>query len=687
MATVPNNASPGKSTNFPRELVAAPRWGTWKYDGEDKIPDPKINQPQKWKAFSQVADAVHKAFLFVEDDPWFSIDLDWKKSPTKKASAVQLAIIDRAIALGMYKETSPSKLGVHLWGRCDKSKWPRSPGGTLAAITPNKSGVEMYAAGRYFTMTANADAAFTGELPDCTAFALELFATYKPEHKRKDASKGNGHDRDADPRLVKHALTFLDPDCSHNEWVAIGQMLHDWGAQGHDEAFGLWDAWSATSKNNMYPGRESLLNDKWRTFTAGAGRAIASLFDLAKEKGFNFTLPPEKELGPHAEITAQELMGNAKPKPKTVRQLNVSDAHTIQPKKIAWVWLGRIARKTLAMVVGVQGDGKSIFVGSIIASLTSGKPFVDGTKPLATGRVILISGEEDAGSVLVPRLDVAGADLSRVKIVTGSTEHVGKKKLQRMFSMQDDVNSTRQLLKEYVAAGDPAIAIVVDPLTAYMAGKKKIDAYNDSEVREVLMPWVQVASDFNIVLLVVAHFNKSVGLRAVHRVANAAAAPAVARAVYLVSPANGIAEFLENNQLKIFAPVKFNLGKYPPSHLFTIESVDYPKTQDTVGRVLSQGIAHVTADDVMASKPSQRQTPLRAKIIEALTRSNTGEGGLRRNKLANAVGQADGSEGFVSAIRIMVEQGALIDQRGRLYTRAQADARSKVDAQAGELLG
>ena len=649
MSTV-TQGKPSRNTkiqNVPRELRDAHCWGAWSFVGSDKVPLYKVNEPKKWKRLVEVTDVHHLAFVFDATMPWFSVDLDWKR--TGAPTPEQQRIIAQAIKLGLYMEKSPSKLGVHLWGRADKTKWPRSPSGKLSALKRDELGIEMYASDRYFTVTGDSDKPFDNGLPDATQFALELFTKHK---KKRDALPVQ---RDAPTlELVQQALVHLDPDCGYDEWLHVGQALHDW-----DDAFNLWDEWSAKSAKK-YPGRDALV-DKWASFTAGSGITIATLFDHARERGFDFKPDAAEEFSQVPQVVQE----------KFVRELVLLDASKIKPKKIDWVWQDYLALGTFHMIVGVQGDGKTVFTYGMIAALTGGRPFINGDKPTQTGRVLLIQGEEDPSTVIVPRLQAAGAMLKRVSIVSHAREHESKEEVHRAFSLQDDVNSTRIKLEEAEMLGDAIIAIVIDPITAYMAGKKKIDAFRDDEMRSMLMPWVRLINKHHVILIVVAHLNKTSGQRAVHRVAQSAAATAAARAVYLVSPANGVADFIEDPDLKIFVPAKYNLGKHPPAQLFGVDGYEHPQTGQSVGYVVSKGTSQVHADDVLSSKKSaERATPLRDKIWDCVS---VGAGGLTRKQITEAVVSDFENHGFREAIQAMLNNGMLIDRRRKLYTPKQTD--------------
>jgi putative DNA primase/helicase len=77
------------------------------------------------------------------------------------------------------------------------------------------------------------------------------------------------------------------------------------------------------------------------------------------------------------------------------------------------VWPQRIPAGKLSLLEGDPGEGKSLITIDITARITTGQPFADGA-PSEQGIVILLSAEDDPADTIRPRLDAAGADVSRV---------------------------------------------------------------------------------------------------------------------------------------------------------------------------------------------------------------------------------------------------------------------------------
>src|SRR4029453_3266453 len=80
----------------------------------------------------------------------------------------------------------------------------------------------------------------------------------------------------------------------------------------------------------------------------------------------------------------------------------------VQPRQVRWLLPGLIPLKTLTLVAGVGGLGKSTWLAGVAARVSRGD-LGDGP-----GDVILVSYEDTAAEVLRPRVQAAEGDLSRV---------------------------------------------------------------------------------------------------------------------------------------------------------------------------------------------------------------------------------------------------------------------------------
>ena len=119
--------------------------------------------------------------------------------------------------------------------------------------------------------------------------------------------------------------------------------------------------------------------------------------------------------------------------------------------------------------------------------------------------MVILSAEESPNDSLVPRLEAAGADLSRIhfiNMVRDRDEKTGQER-ERMFSLISDLEKLR---RKIVEVGDVVTALI-DPISAYL-GIGTVDSYRDTDVRAALGPLKDLAEEMQVAIITVMHFNK-----------------------------------------------------------------------------------------------------------------------------------------------------------------------------------
>jgi len=90
-------------------------------------------------------------------------------------------------------------------------------------------------------------------------------------------------------------------------------------------------------------------------------------------------------------------------------EINLVCMAEIDPRPIAWLWPGRVARRKLTLITGDPDLGKSQIGVDAIARISTERPWHDeagGRAPL--GSCLLLSAEDAADDTLHPRLEAAG---------------------------------------------------------------------------------------------------------------------------------------------------------------------------------------------------------------------------------------------------------------------------------------
>jgi putative DNA primase/helicase len=176
-------------------------------------------------------------------------------------------------------------------------------------------------------------------------------------------------------------------------------------------------------------------------------------------------------------------------------------------RSVEWLWPGRIPMHMLTLLEGDPGTGKSTLTMELIACLTTGTPLPQETgrrEPMTVG---LLSDEDNWSMVVTPRLQAAGADLTRVIHFRGIRD---ADDFLVPYSLPDLATLRHDIRKSGVDV------LLIDPLMAYLGAD--LDTHRDSSVRSVLGPLVQMAEEDGVTILAVRHFTKgSLGGKAIYR--------------------------------------------------------------------------------------------------------------------------------------------------------------------------
>lgn len=266
----------------------------------------------------------------------------------------------------------------------------------------------------------------------------------------------------------------------------------------------------------------------------------------------------------------------------------------VQARPIRWLWPGRIARGKVSIIAGNPGLGKSQVTVGMAATVSTGGLWPFDGKCCEVGNVIILSAEDDPSDTIRPRLEAAGADLSRVYILDAVLDGplVGGSETLRAFNLKTDMDQLESMLKEI----DGAALVIIDPITAYLG---TTDSHKNAEIRALLSPLAELAElagRYGAAVVAVSHFNKNANTEALMRVTGSLAFVAAARAAYVV------AKDPENEARRLFLPLKNNLGNDQTGLAFTVESA---QVESSIGRIDTSRVAWepsavtVTAEEAM----------------------------------------------------------------------------------------
>ncbi len=247
----------------------------------------------------------------------------------------------------------------------------------------------------------------------------------------------------------------------------------------------------------------------------------------------------------------------AQPSGETIPLAKLRVFSDIKPEPLRWLWPGRIPLGKLALIAGDPGLGKSLLTIDLAARVSTGADFPDGTA-CEQGNVILLSAEDDAADTIRPRLDAAGADVSRVhwfEAVRNVT--ADGKSVETVFNLERDIDVLEDAIRQ-----SGARLVVIDPISAYLG---EVDSHNNSSVRGLLSPLARFAGTRKVAVIAISHLRKSAGA-AIHRIVESLAFSAAARAAW------GVAPDPDDRARRLFAPIKQNLAPDTGGLAYRIEA-------------------------------------------------------------------------------------------------------------------
>ncbi len=252
----------------------------------------------------------------------------------------------------------------------------------------------------------------------------------------------------------------------------------------------------------------------------------------------------------------------------------------VQPRQVRWLVPGLIPLRTLTLVAGVGGLGKSTWLMAIAASVSRGEL----GEP---GDVIIVSFEDPAAEVLRPRAEAAGADLRRLhEVVVEGLDGIDPVRLPR------DVGELLRMIGEVQAR-----FVIIDPVVA--AIDTAFDAHKDQHVRAVLAQLAAIAEEKMCAIALVGHLNKTPSSDPYIRVASSVAFWNAARSVVLVTEDPD-----EPESSRLVGQRKANWSRVRPVERHRIEEILLPGTTDpdTGEPVVTSRMTFVElADDVDAA--------------------------------------------------------------------------------------
>ncbi len=228
----------------------------------------------------------------------------------------------------------------------------------------------------------------------------------------------------------------------------------------------------------------------------------------------------------------------------------------------------------------------------IAARVSRGSAFPDRTEGFGPANVLIVTGEDNIASTIVPRLHARGADMKRIsslQTVAAMTQsgEIG----QRGFNLSADLPELDKTLRR-----NPNIKLVIiDPLSSFLG---RTDAHKESEMRGFVMtPLFALAEQHGVAILIVVHLNKGNG-SPLQRIAGSVGIAGAARMVWacIADP--------QQPERNLLLPVKLNLAKDVGGLAYNI--VSSPNDPETGTITWQNGPVYDRVEDVFAEEADNR---------------------------------------------------------------------------------
>ena len=242
----------------------------------------------------------------------------------------------------------------------------------------------------------------------------------------------------------------------------------------------------------------------------------------------------------------------------------------VEAKAICWLWRPYLPLGMLSLLDGDPGAGKSFVALAIAAGLSRGKtPEGETCEPITT---LYLTNENPIEEVMVPRFQSLGGDPSKLVVLRGGI--AGE---ERFGITMQDVGLLEQALQKTGAK-----LVVLDPLQSYLGGD--VDMHRANMTRPLLDGLIRLAEKHGCAILLLRHFNKTAGAKALYRGLGTIDLTAAVRSEMLV----GFPP--DHPENRAFLHIKSNVAQLGPGRGYRIggEDGDHPKFEWTGATMLRE---------------------------------------------------------------------------------------------------
>ena len=166
----------------------------------------------------------------------------------------------------------------------------------------------------------------------------------------------------------------------------------------------------------------------------------------------------------------------------------------VSSEEVKWLVPGLIPRGEISVVGGDGGVGKGLYLAKMVAHVSTGKPNEFFPEPLAEpGSVLILAGEDSPETVLRPRLLAAGANISKVAIITPEQYFADKHKMP-------DIEDAEMLA---VTDEENYALIILDPIQHFLSERTNMNSR--VKMRRALIPLSTKGKQQGFATILVCH--------------------------------------------------------------------------------------------------------------------------------------------------------------------------------------
>jgi hypothetical protein len=195
-------------------------------------------------------------------------------------------------------------------------------------------------------------------------------------------------------------------------------------------------------------------------------------------------------------------------------ELKMFTIEEIQTEHIVWLWEPYIPQGKITIVQGDPGEGKTTMMLAIAAAVTNGEPLPGGFADFPAS-VIFQTAEDGLADTVKPKLELLGADCSRISVIDDS---------EKPLSLADE-----RIEQAMIETG--AKLLIIDPIQAYIGSA---DLHSAKGMRPLMKSLAVAAGRTGCAVVIIGHLNKRSGTRAQYRGLGSIDIYAAARSVLTV---------------------------------------------------------------------------------------------------------------------------------------------------------